>query len=195
MRVLFLATCLALPGTGAIACPVADDLNKGIRFTVDGVDTEVYRRTGPSMVEAIYKTEDGTETRSLLARGIYLVELVDLLDGVPDPDTRTTYAFPQRADALVDPAQGQSVTYDIAINYGGDFESERQIYQFGQAFTINYGACEYEVIEIEIRYEPDDSGTVDLLHYFPALGFSYYAGSDYPDGSDRYAYSNIEVIE
>jgi hypothetical protein len=196
MRILALATCLTLPGALALACPVAGDLDKGIRFAVDGVDSEVYRRVGPAMVEAIYYPEgDGTPSRTLLAQGIYLVELSDLVDGAPDPSTRSTYAFPGRAEDLMLPAPGQSVTYDIAISSGGDLSQERQIYDFGQPFTINFGACEYEMYPIEIAYQPDDSGTVDLLYYMPALKISIYVGSDYADGSDRYVYSNIEVVE
>ncbi len=197
MRVLLMAGCLALPGTLALAqaCPVASDLEKGIRFTVDGTDTEVYRRVGPDMIEAIYSAADDYQSRSMLAQGVYLVELVDLVEGAPDLSTRTTYAFAQRAEELMMPEAGRSVTYDLVVNSDGDLNQERQSYSFDQPAKINFGACEYEMIQIEIRYDPDEAETVDLLYYLPELGFSYYAGSDYLEGSDRYIYSNIEVVE
>ncbi|GGF48385.1 MULTISPECIES: hypothetical protein [Mameliella] len=195
MRSLVLAAGLAFLAPVAWGCPVGSDIDKGIRFTVDDVDTEEYRRIGPGMIEAVYSASDGLVTRNLLAQGVYLVELVDLVEGVPDQDTRVTYAFPGRAEELAVPEPGGQVTYDVAINNLGDLDKERQIYDFGPLSKINFGACEYDLIPIEIRYEPDDSGTVDLLYYLPAFGFSYYAGSDYTDGSDRYNYSDIEVIE
>lgn len=195
MRCHILAFSLALAAPVFADCPVAADLDKGIRFTVDGVDTEEYRRTGPAVVEALYIAEDGTTSRSLLGQGIYLIELVDMIDGAPDLDSRTTYAFPGRAEDLALPEPGTQVVYDLLVNNFGDFNQERQIYDFGQGAVLNFGACEYQMIPIEIRYEPDESGAVDLLYYLPELGFAYYAGSDYAEGSDRYMYTNIEVIE
>lgn len=195
MRFPLVALSLALASPALADCPVAADLAKGIRFTVDGTDTEEYRQSGPGVVESLYITADGTTSRSLLAQGVYLIELVDLVDGTPDQDTRTTYAFPGRAEDLAVPAPGQQVAYDLVMNSLGDLQPERQTYDFGQAAVINFGACEYRMIPVEIRYDPDDSGTVDLLYYLPELGFSYYAGSENADGSDRYMYSNIEVIE
>lgn len=197
MRILIVATGLTALCSPALAqCPVESDLDKGIRFTVDGSDTEDYRRAGPAMVEATYTAADGYATRNMLAQGVYLVELVDMVDGAPDLDTRATYAFPGRSEDLMQPDPGESVTYDIVVNEAGEFRKERQIYVFDQTAKLNFGACEYEMIPIEIRYEPDDSGAVDLLYYIPELGFSYYAGTDHADGTaDRYTYSNIEVIE
>lgn len=195
MRVLVMATCLVLPGTFAMACPVVGDLNTGIRFTVDGVDSEQFRRIGPSMIESIFTTADGVASRSLLAQGIYLVELGDLVDGEPDLSTRTTYAFPDRAENLALPVPNGEVTYNITVNNNGDFTPEQHFYTFGESHLINFGACEYEMIPIEIRYDQPDSDTVDLLYYMPALELSYYAGTDYPDGSDRYIYTNIEVVQ
>ncbi|WP_323766613.1 hypothetical protein [Antarctobacter sp.] len=195
MRFHVAALSLVLAPPALADCPVAADLDAGIRFTVDGVDTEEYRRSGPGVVESLYISADGAISRSLLAQGIYLIELVDMVDGSPDQDTRTTYAFPGRAEDLALPASGQQVVYDLAVNTLGDLRKERQTYDFGQAGILNFGACEYEMIPIEIRYDPDESGSVDLLYYLPGLGFSYYAGSDHADGSDRYMYSNIEVIE
>lgn len=195
MRILALATCLALPAPAALACPTLADLDKGIRFTVDGADTEVYRRVGPSMIEATYTTADGVVTRTLLAQGIYLVELVDIVDGKPDLAARTTYAFPGRAEDLALPSPGGQVAYDIVINNGGDFSPERQTYDFGPGGLINFGACEYEMVEIQIRYSPGDDSLVDILYYLPALQFSYFAGSDTSDGPNRYTYTNMEVVE
>ncbi|WP_417206097.1 hypothetical protein [Antarctobacter sp.] len=195
MRLHVVAMSLVLAGPTLADCPVAADLDTGIRFTVDGADTEEYRRSGPGVVESLYISAEGATSRSLLAQGIYLIELVDLVDGSPDQDTRTTYAFPGRAEDLALPEPGQQVVYDLVRNSLGDLQSERQTYDFGQVGILNFGACEYEMIPIEIRYDPDETGSVDLLYYLPGLGFSYFAGSDHADGSDRYMYTNIEVIE
>ncbi|SMX38255.1 hypothetical protein [Maliponia aquimaris] len=195
MRILAVATCLAMPAPVAFACPTLADLDKGIRFTVDGVDTEVYRRVGPAMIEATYTTADGAVSRTMLAQGIYLVELVDMVDGKPDLATRTTYAFPGRAEDLALPSPGGQVVYDIVISNGNDLNPERQTYDFGPGGLINFGACEYEMVEIQIRYDPGDEALVDILYYLPALQFSYYAGSDSSDGPNRYSYTNMEVVE
>ncbi|MBV7396056.1 hypothetical protein [Mameliella sediminis] len=195
MRAIGLAAALIPLSLPVFACPTGADVAKGIRFTVEETDKEEYRRIGPAMIEAIYSTADGAATRNLLAQGVYLVELVDLIDGTPDQTTRITYAFPGRAEDLKLPEPNGEVAYDVAINNFGDFDKERQIYDFGPMAKINFGSCEYDMIPIEIRYDPDDANTVDILYYLPEFGFSFYAGSDYDGGSDRYRYSNIEVIE
>ena len=195
MRFQVIASCLILAAPMAVACPSGSDLTKGIRFTVDGTDSEEYRILSPGLIEALYKTGDGGVTRNLLGQGVYLLEYVDVVDSERDPSTRTTYAFPGKAEDLKAPEPGTSVTYDVVVNYAGDLDKERHTYSFGQKSLLNFGACEYEMIVVEIRYSPDDSGTVDYLYYMPEFGFSYYAGSDGEDGSTRYLYSNIEVIE
>lgn len=195
MRVQILSACLALAAPMALACPTGQDMTKGIRFTVDGTDTETFRRTGPGMIEANFTTSDGIVSRNLLAQGVYLVEWVDIVDGAPDPNSRTTYAFPGTAEDLMVPEPGRSVTYDVVVNSQGSLDKERQIYSFGQKSLLNFGACEYDMIVIELRYDGDTADTVDYLYYMPEFGFSYYAGNDSADGSNRYMYSNIEVIE
>ncbi len=195
MRSQILASCLLIAAPMAMACPVADDLTKGIRFTVDGTDTEEYRRMSPGLVEALYRTAEGDLTRNLLGQGVYLLEYVDVIDGDPDPSTRTTYAFPGKPEELTVPTPGTSISYDVVVNYAGDLDKERQTYSFGQKSLLNFGACEYEMIVVEVRYSPDETEMVDYLYYMPEFGFAYYAGSDAEDGATRYLYSDIEVME
>ncbi|MGP6086897.1 hypothetical protein [Antarctobacter jejuensis] len=195
MRFHVLASCLCLAAPMAMACPVADDMGKGIRFTVDGTDTEEYRRQSAGLIEVLYITAQGDVTRNLLGQGVYLLEYVDVIDGTPDLSTRTTYAFPGKPEDLKVPEPGASVTYDVVVNYAGDLDKEQQIYSFGQKSLLNFGACEYEMIVAEVRYSPDETETIDYLYYLPEFGFAYYVGSDSVDGATRYIYSNIEVIE
>lgn len=176
-------------------CPVATDLEAGIRFGVDKGDEEVFRSLRPGVVEAIFTHADGGATRSLLGQGIYLLELMDMDGAEPDPSTRMTYAFPQNAEDLPLPVPGSTAQFSLLRNERGNFESEVQSYDFGPKGRATFGACTYDMIPIEIRYSEDDSNTVDLLHYLPELGIAYYAGSTYDGTTDRYIYHRIEAVK
>ncbi|MDQ2091321.1 hypothetical protein [Marimonas arenosa] len=57
----------------------------------------------------------------------------------------------------------------------GALRSEKQVYDFGVAEQMRIGDCSYTMIPVEIRYDDADDD-VDVLHYLPELGISYFAG-------------------
>ncbi len=195
MRILGLVATMLVAGPVAAECPVAADLEAGIRFDVDEGDSEVFRSLRPGVVEAIYSHADGGATRTLLGQGVYLLELVEMAGKEPDPSTRMTYAFPQNAEDLPRPVPGSTAQFELLRNENGSLEREVQSYDFGPQARATFGACTYDMIPIEIRYSEDDSNTVDLLHYLPELGIAYFAGSTYDGTTDRYSYHRIEAVK
>lgn len=197
MRHVLMLLCLTAP-LGAAACPTGADLVGGIRLTdPDGV-TETFREMQPGVVRGLYTLDDTTTIRNLLGQGVYLLEVVDLENGAPVPDTRSTYSFPIAPADMPRPTPNGGWTTKVATLIDGSLGSETQVYSFGALTTQTYGACSYNMIPITVSFPPDPSDYRDTLHYLPALGFSYLAESAFTENGernvDRYSYVTIEAL-
>ena len=201
-RLPALLTALVLPlPLWAADCPTAADLTTGgIAFDIDQEDTEIFRQKRPGLIESHYHYAGDTNSaaRVLLARGLYVLELVDVNDGAPDPGTRSTYSFPVAPDQLRLPdlsdASGQGWSYTVAVNNIGEFGQEVQHYTPQPAIQKSYGDCTYDVIPVEIRYVDDPAGDRDIVYYLPALGLSYLARTIYSDSDDSFDYHSIRTL-
>lgn len=194
MRTLaMLATMAALsaaPGA-ARACPTAADLDRGIRFQVDDTATEVFRRLSGTRVQSDYGG-DGFVSRTILVKGLYLAELVDVEDGAPVPRTRTTYGLPDASD-LSEPVPGESFRVSVRSDGPDGTETEDQIYTFGRAATVNFGACAYDMVPVDLSYVGSD--VREVLHYLPQLGIAYVAEYHDDDVDEHYTYYRIEAVK
>ena len=74
----------------AAECPTRDTLATGIRFTLASGETETFRTTAEGLVESLFEGPEQPANRVLLGRGVYLLELISVDNGIPDPDSRTT---------------------------------------------------------------------------------------------------------
>jgi hypothetical protein len=194
MRYLFAITLACAPLAALAQCPTAADLETGIRFSVDQDATETFRTVRPGVVEAIFSYEDGFASRNLLAKGVYLLEVVDIVDGVPDMGTRTTFAFPRNAEDMPLPETGAPLQFDVVVNDAGAFNRESQDYVVGSRTQVTIGTCTYDMLPIDVSFDPSPDNTVERLHYLPALGIAYLAASTYDGGRDDYDYNAIEAL-
>lgn len=193
MNYLPLCLALVLPGAAlAQSCPTSADLDGGIRFGVDGENTEVFTRgIGPGVVKAVFTDGAGSRTQSLLAQGIYLLEAKSLDDDNP---WRSAYAFEMNADEMPLPTPGGQASFAVVMSGEGSFEQERQDYRFGAEEEKVLGDCRYDMIPVEIEYGSAES-FMDILHYLPDLGLALFVESRYPDGADVYDYQSVEAVE
>ncbi len=196
-----LGAALAMAPGMAIAqsdCPVRADLAGGIRFDIDGGDTETFTLVKPGLLRAIYSAagnDEGEVIEVLLAKGLYVVKLRDIADGKTVEGSLTILSFPLATSDLPDAVPGTTWNVSPAKRKDGDIRAERQEYAFGAPITKTYGACTYEVIPVDINY-PDETGPYrDLVHYLPALGLSYLAGYTDNDGPVTFDYTGISAVE
>lgn len=192
----FLFSLVALTGAAQAACPTADDMVRGVKFNASDGEFEVFHTVGADMVESMYGRDSHQGSRTLLARGLYLLEVVGIENGKPDSTTRTTYSFPMPAAQMPLPVPGGGWSVTVATFAEGRIGSERQIYSFGQMTRQTYEACSYDMMPITIRYpDENDAQRRDVLHYFPELGISYLAEFHDKDASDIYDYFSIETSQ
>lgn len=184
-----------ISGTALAQCPTSEALAAGIRFGIDGGDTETFRSFAPGVIVSLYEAADPPASRVLLAQGVYLLDLIDIEDGKPQPGTRTTYSYPMKPPDMPVPQPGGSWSVTAAVFDMGDLRSEEQVYSFGAAATATYGTCRYDMVPITITYPGDTGDAVDVLHYLPSLGLSYLAQSTYDGTTDRYDYTSIEAVD
>jgi hypothetical protein len=184
----------AAPLAAQDACPTASDLANGITFDLTGTETETYRDAGNGVVEVIYSDGEGFQTRTLLGQGAYLLEIVDLENGTPVPDTRTTYAhiFPP---AEMPKPQPEMVWASQVTTTGDGFGQELHDHRGGVLSTITVGTCRYDTFRLTVTYDDADN-TIDTLQYLPELGFALLVGVAYneEDGTrveDVYSYVDV----
>ncbi|MCB1333218.1 MAG: hypothetical protein KDK26_06090 [Roseivivax sp.] len=189
------ALCLAAPlAAQTPPCPTAEDLATGIRFRIEGGDTETFRRhERPGVIEALFQAHDGYASRVLLGQGLYLLELIELENGVLVPASRTTYGFPQAPDAMPVPVPGGGWTVRVGSLTEAGTDSDTQTYSFGPMTEYSFGACTYRMIPVHLRYA-SDAELMDVLHYLPDLGISFLSESRYTGGSDSYRYYSVEAL-
>lgn len=186
----------AMTAQAQTTCPTAADMANGVRFHIVGGDSETFRQLPNSIVQAHYRLSPGETIRTLLAKGIYLLEVIEFENGKALFNTRTTYAFPLEPTDMPAPNPGNGWSTTVARLDKGELGQEVQVYNFGQVTTHTYGACSYRMMPIEIQYpEEKDSKRREVLHYLPELGLSYLAEYHDQDGSDVYTYINIEVLK
>lgn len=192
MKTVLLGSCLGLLSTGAVwaDCPVAADLDKGIRFTVNAQESETIRNYGDGVLLSLYEVEGATGSHVLLGQGIYLLQLMDIEDGKLLASTRSTYAYAMRPSEMPVPTPngGWSAQYMFE-----GFEAQSVEYVFGALTKQSFGECSYDMIPVDAVYQP--AGDHEILHYFPELGLSYLAGY-YDNGKlERYSYVGISAVE
>lgn len=185
--------CWPLAGS-ADDCPGSTDLIAGVQVREHAGTTVVFRRFGADLISATYSFDDGSGGwREMLAQGLYVIETVDILDGAPDLDTRHTYSFGGADPAdLVRPEPGQSLSYDVDVRGPDLQEKEVQVYTGGGKSVMRFGACTYDAIEIELRYESKPEQSDNILYYLPRLGIAYWIASIHADGT-REDYTPLSI--
>jgi hypothetical protein len=187
-----LLTCLAAPAW--TACPVGDDLSAGIRLLDDDGISETYRRSSPDLIELTVDYGDGYSDRIQLARGVYVLEVVELYEGQPEPGSTSTYAYPVAPEAMPVPAAGDVWRTRVVIDGA---EPDKMTASWGDARQMTYGECSYTVIPGEIVFTGTDYRHVEGLHYLPELGLAYmsFFSSDDGDTMDEYVIVSITTAE
>lgn len=182
---------LALPGAALAQCPTADDLARGILFTGENGETELFTAGNGDTVLARYRSPDGLESDAVLARGVYLTELVSQPGS--EAENLSVYAYPLLAREMPLPEPGASFEVDAEVTVGSHSATEAQSYSFGSIEEVRFGDCAYEVIPVEVTYSTLQ-GTVETYHYVPALGITYFAAVSSAMGDHVYPYIRIEAL-
>ena len=191
IRTPLVLIALLAPGALLADCPVRDDLAGGIVFTGPDGEREIFTGLGDGMVSSSYRYPDGYATEALLAHGVYLIELHDLVGTAGE--TRTNYDFPMEINDIPLPEASGSWDVMVSASDGKNNVFERQAYTFGAIEQHRYGDCAYEVIPFTAEYStaPD---VVETYHYLPALGLSYLYRYVSPVGEETYPYTAIETV-
>lgn len=183
----------AMASAGLATCPTQADLDGGIRLTMVQGETEVLTRLDPLRANSVYQSEGGYETHALLARGLYVLQLVEFENGDLVAGSRSTHSYELEPQDMPLPVPGgQWVTKSASLDADG-LTTAVEIYRFGAETRVTWGACGYTMIPVTISY-PDDTST-DLLHWLPELGVSYLAGYTDDEGEAFFDVLAIEAVQ
>ncbi len=196
-RFSLLISCLLLGASPALAqCPTAADLRSGVSFTLADGSTEVFRRIGPDKIEAIFADRLGGTTRNVLAKGIYLVDVGDLVGGKLDPVTRSVTTFPVSDANLPDPTPGTRWNVEVIAKEAVGTIRSKEEYVFGSKSTFAIGSCTYSAVPITLTYLDLPRGNFDEYIWLDELGLSVVVKESYGVGDvDNYRYTRVEAVK
>lgn len=194
----FLLAFLASPVIAHAACPTQSDLAEGIGFDIAGGGTETYKALNNGVIEVVYSDSDGFSSRTMLGQGAYLLEVIDLDNGAPDPSTRITYSHVLAPEDMPVPRPNGGWVSKVASMEGGSVTQEVQDHTFGPMGTLTVGACSYDTFEITVRYDDADE-SIDTIAYLPELGIGLlvgiaYNGSEGERVDDRFSYFDLRTM-
>ncbi|WP_208353529.1 hypothetical protein [Pseudaestuariivita rosea] len=189
--VICAAACLCPLGLAA-ECVTGDMVNdKGIIARFDDGAVETHVRHDDQMI-AVITEGDGT-WRTMLAKGIYLIEVIDVINGNPDPSSRFLVNFDTAVQDLPLPTDQETFEVVATSSYPGDVPvSETHNYSFGPAETLQVGDCSYQSIPITMRYMSDVESSIEIVDYLPELGTSFLRFEQYDD-QERYTYRLLSL--
>lgn len=187
----------ALMSPAVVACPVASDLEQGIRVAFDDDTWSVYKREGAdSVTESSFYDTAKLNYIYHLYRGLVETRYVEMNDrGTRISSTSNyTYDFPLTSLDKVAPglrlkgAQTESASdgFEETIPYQLRVQDEVE---------VNIGNCRYQGLPMVTRYDYEDEKEWVVLMYLPALGFSYTVEIKNDDGIEKYRATKIEKVK
>ena len=148
------------------------------------------------MIGSDFEFGDGTGVLARLGKGTYVLEITDLQDGTPLPETKVSYGYTMTPGEMPGPAPGLIWNAKTAVRTSDGVDQETHAYAFGDATTIAFGDCTYSMIPAEIRYSGEGGldNLRDVLHYLPDLGISYLAETHDDQTDSIFDYISIEAL-
>ncbi|WP_296420313.1 hypothetical protein [Pseudooctadecabacter sp.] len=189
--------CAALAASPVLAdCPTGADLESGIVFTTDTGETDTYTSRPNGIVQIDALSPENVTYRTLLGKGIHVLQLSDLENGQVLSDSIVSTSYPMAAAELPVPEPGTRWRVDTMINAYGDIYPETQTQTYGQMTAYTVGDCTFDAIPAKFRYESDGFTINEDIIYLPDLGLSLlvaYEDTDAP--REDYAYVAVTVAQ
>lgn len=187
--------CLAASHALA-ACPTSADLKAGVAFTLSDGSREVFRRLDNSKIEAIWADGSGVAVRNVLAKGLYLIDVGDLVNGKVQSDGRSVTTFPVSAARLPDVTPGTKWTVEVVAKEDGATITSNEEYTFGKGKRFEIGGCAYTGVPVRLTYLDLPRGNFDEYMWLEELGMSLVLKESYGVGDvDSYRYNGVEAVK
>ena len=188
-----------IPAAGLIssaaqgACPVAGDLSTGIRVTFeDGIVIEYTEREPGIVEEAEIDSHDGSIYYIVTERGILEIENYSLFPDSTTPEdfVRFEYDFDKDVVFPLEPGKTDGGK-QIMLNATGEEVDQAFIrYSVGNPGRFSVGACDYEMLPVQLNMNRGGSPMVIRLAYLPELDMSVVEGF-YEFGYDPVLYEPL----
>ncbi|NDU99979.1 hypothetical protein [Pseudoroseicyclus tamaricis] len=187
-------TILALitAGPAFAECPVPADMETGIRVEYSDGLVEMFRASGPGVVESIGVDYDEPIYWMEMAQGLYVTDYAEVWgDFIDLPNaTRHDYGAPAAELPVPEPAGRWDARPDLLYPDEAPV-SVTQSYVFGPEEAISVGACRFDALEVTTAYQSDDN-YIEGVTYLSDFGFGWLAWMD--DETDGYStYSAVSI--
>ncbi|MCF2905421.1 hypothetical protein L0666_10505 [Octadecabacter sp. CECT 8868] len=177
-------------------CPVAADLETGIRVTESDGTTNTFRLIDDGIVQNDGVATDGYTYRNLLAQGTHLIGLSDTENGNDIPDTVRTMTYAFAPAGMPIPEASSSRSYQTTVTSPTSVYPETQTQAWGAMTTLTIGDCTYDMIPGKLTYTNTDYVVYEGLYYLPDVGLGLlHSYQIQGDPVDRYQAIKIEALQ
>ncbi len=177
-----LASLAAFP---ALACPTIDDLGRGIEFRTANGDVEIHKQLRPDWMTLNVSFADGDGSLLEMYHGIYLLTVIPIEGGFPQPASRETYATVNELAQWDVPRP--DATWENTTPGGGRAAS-------GPLGTTMIAGCRYDSFEVVLQFNDDDTYK-EVYTYLPELGVGLLVKTEASDRTDTYSYISVKAME
>jgi hypothetical protein len=167
---------LALAPVVALAeCPVAADMDRGVRVTFDNGDTTELRRLDGVLIEVTERYSwDAQSLRYRADWGLYARDEVGVSPGGADiPESAIRFDYPV---ALPEPAADAAPWGGVRQyeEFGFDPRNEGWQVGFRAMAPVEIGGCSYQSVAVGIRLRAGEADQKDQFSYYlPELGAGF----------------------
>ena len=197
MDLRWTALAVLLP-PAALACPDAADMAAGgAELTLEEGAVVRLMPAGDGIVVDETVTEDGEGFRMTALHGLWILEEVEILGGVPDADLAERQDFPGGLEGLPAPEPGLewSGVAEVTVEDMPPFEREVEV-SIGPAGTVTYGDCSYENWPARVRKTEDFGSFAMQFDYLPELGAAVLRAYEFEGESpDRLTPQSIRAFQ
>ncbi|NSX54399.1 hypothetical protein [Parasulfitobacter algicola] len=188
-----LCSCLSVASLSHAECVTAADMANGIIVKLDDGSTEHHRTKRPDLVEVIWTPAEEDPSSILYGKGIYLLQMVSVIDGVTDVSSRVTIGYDKSvADLVVLPSNGQLTEQTFKYSPYTGFVRETITYMFSDPAEIQVAGCTYLAQLINVIAVEDSTTFEQNIVYVPSLGTSFI--TSYRSDNEEFYDINIQSI-
>ena len=173
-------------------CPTGADLATGIVFEDQDGNVETFRAAANATVQMDGVGSDGYTYRSILGKGVHVVQLSDTENGSILPDSIINTSYPMNVASLPVPTASSQWSVKTVINAFGDIYEEVQTQRWGGEIDFVVGACSFRGIPGKVRYSSDGFQIDEEIMFLPDLGMSLLMSYDDSE-SDKDTFVYIEA--
>jgi|GEM_PF-3365581 len=191
LAVFALTALMPLTAAAQANCPTRSMLEgDGIKFQ-SGLSDEEIHRLAPNGTIIQDIDFGGDKSQNILAYGVHVLQLADIVDGKIDQGAVWRYVFDVDIAALPEPTPNGTWSAQSTQFFVNEPTPEVVKHRWGPLVQYSIGDCTLDAIHVSVSYDGREFDYTEEAMYFPNLGTAILTAYIGEDGREDYTYTSI----